>query len=51
MLKLVRSMQVSKDLHCFGCKLWLQLIQNHARDCFQAFAHCHMMLLCCLIGI
>ena len=23
----------------FGCKLWLPTIQNHAIDCFQAFAH------------
>ena len=21
----------------FGCNLWLQLIQNHATDCFQTF--------------
>ena len=32
----------------FGCNLWLQSIQNHARDYFQAFAqsmriaHCHL---------
>ena len=25
----------------FGLKLLLQLIQNQARDCFQAFVHCH----------
>ena len=35
----------------FGCKLWLSLIQNHARHRFQAFAHSHMKLLCCLIRI
>ena len=31
----------------FGCKLCFQLIQNHARHSFQAFAHSHPKLLCC----
>ena len=45
-------LQVSKWLfkHCicftFGCKLWLLLIQNHVRDCFQAFAHHQLKLFC-----
>ena len=35
----------------FGCKLWLQLIQNHARHRFQAFARSHLKSLCCSIRI
>ena len=35
----------------FGYKLWLLSIQNHGRDSFQAFAHSHLKLLCCLIEI
>ena len=31
----------------YGYKFWMQSTQNHARDCFQAFAHCHLKLLCC----
>ena len=52
-------MQVS--LHCFktspficngfGCKLWLQSIQNHATHRFQAFLHRHLKSLYCSIGI
>ena len=38
--------------YCFGCRLWslwLQLIQNHARDCFQAFEHLHLTWLSCSV--
>ena len=35
----------------FGCKLWLQLIQNNAWYCFQAFARRHLKSLHCLILI
>ena len=37
----------------FECKLWLSPIQNHGRDCFQAFAfaYSHLKLLCCSIEI
>ena len=35
----------------FGCKLWLLSIQNHALHCFQAFASCHLRLLCWSIWI
>ena len=35
----------------FGCKLWLLLIQNHARHCFQAVAHLHLKSLCCSVWI
>ena len=35
----------------FGCKPWLQSIQNHARSRFQAFKHRHLKCLCRLIGI
>ena len=28
----------------FGCKVWLLLIQNRARICFQAFARHHLKL-------
>ena len=35
----------------FGCKLWLLLVQNHARHRFQAFALCHLKSLCCAIRI
>ena len=30
----------------FGCKPWLQSIQNHARHHFKAFARCHLKSLC-----
>ena len=35
----------------FGCKLWLISIQIHTRNHFQVFAHHHLKLLRCLIGI
>ena len=35
----------------FGCKLWLQSIQNHAWHRFQDFARRHLKLLCCSIRI
>ena len=28
--------------NCFGCKLWLQSIQNHARHCLLVFLHSHL---------
>ena len=31
----------------FGCKLQLQFIQHHTRDCFKAFAWCPLKWLCC----
>ena len=52
--KLVQSMQISTwpsmiHLMCclFGCKLWLQSIQNHARDHFPVLAHCYQKWLGC----
>ena len=35
----------------FGCKLWLQWIQNHARHRFQAIAQRHLKSQCFLILI
>ena len=55
--KLVQSHGFQKSHLChficyqLSCKLYLLLIQNHARHCFQAFAHSHLRLLCCLVGI
>ena len=43
--------QVSGWRQAPSCKLWLQTIKNYARDCFQAFAHCRLEWLSCLIGI
>ena len=35
----------------FGCKFWMYMIQNHSRNCFQAFALHHLKWLCCSIGL
>ena len=35
----------------YGCKVWLQSIQNYTWHCFQAFAHCHLKQLSCSIWI
>ena len=52
-LKLVLSSRSPYDFQkllficdCFGCKLLLQLIQNHARDYFQAFLGHNQKLWC-----
>ena len=37
--------------HQFGCKLWLQLIQNHTWHCFQAFECSYLKSLRCSIRI
>ena len=37
--------------YLFGRKLWLLLIQNHARHCFQAFVRHHLKWLCSAIRI
>ena len=52
-MKLVLSTLVFQTSHficnLFGCKLWLQSIQNHCDSwhCFQAVARSHLKLLCC----
>ena len=62
LLKLkVHPVNASRSLHglqtllysCdhFGCELCQVSIQNHAKDRFQVFAHCHLTWLCCAIGI
>ena len=42
---------ISFIFNLFGCKLWLQSIQNHARHSFKVFTHSHLKSLCCLLGI
>ena len=50
-----KSLHIVRTSHficdSFGCKLWLQSIQNYAKDRSQGFACSHLKWLCCLIGM
>ena len=45
------SEEAQRTTYQFGCKLWLQSIQNHARHHFQAIVRSHLKSMCCLFGI